>query len=109
MLKRVNIKDIKVQWLNARCLNIMAKYAKLAHETDETIIMVSSDSCLSDIVSHANNSNSQEIKWVYDELKGALRDLLSTSRLQTELKALESIERVNQNNHTENSFPHYSN
>jgi len=45
MITRVKIRDIKVQWLNARCLNVIAKYARQAYRVDETRISMSSDTC----------------------------------------------------------------
>ncbi len=43
MITRVKIRDIKVQWLNARCLNVIAKYARQAFEFDGVKIRMSSD------------------------------------------------------------------
>lgn len=109
MVTKVNIKDIKVQWLNARCLNSMAKYAKLAYDIDETIIMVSSDSCLKDIVDHASASTNEQTKWVYNELKAALRDLLTLSHIQPKLDALQTYEYVEESTNPRANHSQYRN
>lgn len=92
MVTRVKIGDIKVQWLNAKCLNIIARYARLAYEVDETKIRMSSDTCLVDVTAHATQSDHPELKRIFRELKVELKILLAADHLQPKLDALEKYE-----------------
>ena len=89
MVTRVKIGDIKVQWLNAKCLNIIAKYARLAYEVDETKIRMSSDSCLVDVTKHVSRSQNAELRAIFRELKAELKVVLAADHLQPKLDALE--------------------
>ncbi len=88
MKRRVDIRSIKVQWLNARCLNIMAKYAQMAFYVDETRIKLSSDSCLVDVVEHAKHTSNHSLKAIYKELKQELKNVISSEDLQPKIDAL---------------------
>ncbi len=92
MITRVKIKDIKVQWLNATCLNLIARYAKHAQKVDETKIRMSSDTCLADVVEHASNATDIVLKTTFIELKKELRELLARDDLQPKLDAMEKYE-----------------
>jgi len=88
MTTRVNIQDIKVQWLNAKCLNLIAKYARQACEYDMTKIRMSSDTCLVDVVEHATQTHNRELRTIYRELKEELSVLLSSDHLQPKLDGI---------------------
>lgn len=95
MITRVKIRDIKVQWLNAKCLNLIAKYARYAYEYDKTKIRMSSDTCLTDVVDHAQETFDSNLKEIFREIKGELRTLLAADHLQPKLDALEKYESQN--------------
>lgn len=88
MVIRIDLKDIKAQWLNARCLNTIAKYSKLAYEADETRIRLSSDDCLKMVVDHAKQTRDPELRAIFRELKKELQSLLRADHLQPKLDAL---------------------
>ena len=95
---RVKIRDLKVQWLNAMCLNIIAKYAREAFIHDGTKIRMSSDTCLIDVVDHVADTTNPTLKSLYRELKQELRKVLSADHLQPKLDALEKYQSQTQYN-----------
>lgn len=109
MVTRVKIQDIKAQWLNAQCLNVIAKYARLAYEVDETKIRMSSDTCLVDVVAHASQTHNPTLISIYKELKSELKVLLAADHLQPKLDALQKYEGQNNQASTNQPYSHYPN
>lgn len=107
MATKIKIRDIKAQWLNAKCLNIIAKYARQASLVDGTKISMSSDKCLVDVTEHVSRSIDPTLTSIYQELKAELRILLKADHLQPKLDALQRYESNAHNETGYNSYSHY--
>ncbi len=90
MAIKVNVKEIDTRWLDARCLNIMANYARRAELHDETIIEISDSAALEQIVAHVMTTDCADLLNIYDQLKLQLRNLLAKENNKDKLKSLKN-------------------
>ncbi len=83
--KKVRIRtcDIPTSWLNARCRNLISKYALLAFRHDGTVFDLRSEQLLSKLSKHARMTEPQELQGIYQELKNELRAIVAEPSLKT--------------------------
>ena len=90
MAIKVNVKEIDARWLDARCLNIMASYARRAELHDQTIIEIADSTALEQIVTHVMTTDCADLLAIYDQLKLQLRNLLAKENNKEKLKSLKN-------------------
>ena len=72
MLNKIDIRNIKMDWLCSRCLMRISNYAKLAHDYDGTVIEIQSEEVLGQIRDHVVNLDNIELKLAYEKIKVCL-------------------------------------
>lgn len=87
-MKRIDIKDIRADWLNARCLNLMARYALHAADIDGTKFRLKDEGSLADIVDHAHRTDNEILRGLYLHLKVELKAVLSQPKLKEQVEQL---------------------
>lgn len=79
---KIRTADIPVEWLNARCRNLISKYAVIAHRVDGTVLDLSSNKILSDLSRHTRSTDTPELKNIYSSIKHELRKIVSSPSLK---------------------------
>ncbi len=85
---KIRTSDIPTSWLDARCRNLISKYALIAHRHDGTIFEIRGESILVDIGTHASFTDNRELRELYVELKNQLRALLASPSIRSKLNVM---------------------
>ncbi len=85
---RIRTADIPTSWLNARCRNLISKYALLAFRSDGVVFDLRSEKILSDLSRHSKLTSEQALQDIYSQLKMELRLVVSEPSLQTALNIM---------------------
>jgi hypothetical protein len=87
MVKKISIRDIKVNWLNVRCLTLISKYVQLAHKLDETVINLRDRDVLPQVMDHARSNDNAELHKIYSKIRLELRVILSDEAMASRIAA----------------------
>lgn len=87
MMSKINIRDVKISWLNVRCLTLISKYAKVAHELDGTIFNLQDPTILMQVMKHARASDDVELSRLYLNLRMELKNNLSEASVVEKIAA----------------------
>ena len=82
---KVDIQKVKMDWLSVECLVLLSKYVEIAHEHDGTILPLQSANLLKLVVHHVRQTDSIELREIYDKLKGQIKVCLADPRLKETL------------------------
>ena len=85
MLNKIDIRNIKMDWLCSRCLMRISNYAKLAHDYDGTVIEIQSEGVLGQIRDHVVNLDNIELKLAYEKIKVEIKNRLGDPKLSDEI------------------------
>lgn len=85
MSNKINIRSVKMEWLNSRCLVQISKYAKLAYDFDGTIINLQDEGVLGHIRDHANQIDDEGLSSVYTQIKVEVKNCLADPELSKEV------------------------
>ncbi|MBX2849797.1 MAG: hypothetical protein KTR16_15850 [Acidiferrobacterales bacterium] len=85
MSNKINIRSVKMEWLNSRCLTQVSKYAKLAHDYDGTVINLREEDVLGQIRDHANLVDDSSLRDVYKQVKIEVKNCLADPGLSKEV------------------------
>lgn len=85
---RIRTSDIPTSWFNARCRNLISKYALLAFNSDGVIFDLRSESIMLQLSQHSKFTKSDELLTIYHELKVELQRIVSSPSLKTALNIL---------------------
>lgn len=85
---RIRTSDIPTSWFNARCRNLISKYALLAFNDDGTIFDMRCESIMVQLSQHSKFTSSRELLDIYHELKVELQRIVSSPSLKTALNIL---------------------
>jgi len=92
---KIHTSDIPTSWLNARCRNLISKYALIAFRHDGRVFDLRSDKILSELSKHSKTTNHQQLKTIYQQLKDELRTVLADPALKAALTIkLENIDHL---------------
>lgn len=85
MSNKIDIRSVKIEWLNSRCLAQVSKYAKLAHDYDETFINLRGQDVLGQIRDHANTANDADLSMAYRRIKHEVKSCLADPNLSQQV------------------------
>lgn len=77
MVKKINIRDVKVNWLNVRCLTLLSKYVQEANSSEDVVINLRDPDVLQQVMEHAKETHDEELRHLYMNLRMELRFNLS--------------------------------
>lgn len=98
---RIRTSDIPTTWLNARCRNLISKYALLAYRSDGSVFDLRSESILSELSKHSKSTEEPELVTIYGQLKAELRLVVSAPSLKMALNIM-----AEKFNYLENNYAH---
>lgn len=87
MVTRINIRDVKVNWLNVRCLTLISKYVQEANKNDGVVINLRDPDVLQQVMEHAKHTNSEQLRNLYMNLRMELRFNLSEQSVADQIAA----------------------
>lgn len=87
MVTRINIRDVKVNWLNVRCLTLISKYVQEANKNDGVVINLRDPDVLQQVMEHAKQTNSEQLRNLYMNLRMELRFNLSEQSVAEQIAA----------------------
>ena len=64
-----DIRKIKRQHLNAKCLILMAKFARTLHRVDGTALRLQDSNIIEQIAHHCDHSDNSELHTIYTHLR----------------------------------------
>jgi len=76
MSHKINIRSVKKEWLDSRCLAKISKYSKLAHDHDGAVLDLRDDDVLHKIRDHASQTNDDQLVHAYKDLKAEIKNRL---------------------------------
>lgn len=82
---RIRTADIPTGWLNARCRNLISKYALLAFRQNGRVFDLRSESIICELSNHAKQTEVEELIELHEQLKAELRAIVSSPSLRTAL------------------------
>lgn len=85
MSNKIDIRNVKMEWLNSRCLAQVTKYAKLAHDYDGIVIDVRDDGVLGQIRDHVGQTDDRGLMAVYSRIKREIKACLADPSLSKEV------------------------
>ena len=85
MSNKINIRSVKMEWLNSQCLVQVSKYAKLAHDYDETVINLRDEGVLGQIRDHVNSVDDNNLTETYKRIKTEVKNCLADPDLSKEV------------------------
>lgn len=85
---KVRTRDIPTAWLDARCRNLISKYALLAFRSDGTVLDLRNDAILHELSNHAKQTDVHELKELYNAIKNEIRKVISAPQHKVALSIL---------------------
>ena len=85
MTSKISIHDVRMEWLNSRCLVQISKYAKTLHDHNQTVMNLRDEDILQQVTDHARNTQNLLLKEIYIDLKKEIKFCLSDPLLSTEI------------------------
>ena len=87
MLNKINIRDVKISWLNVRCLTLISKYAKVAYEKEGLVINLQDPDVLQQVMTHARSCSDIELGRLYLNFRIELKNNLSEEAVAAKIAA----------------------
>jgi len=84
MNKKIDISDVKTEWLNQRALVLISIFSVAANKAGGHIIDLRADDVLKHISTLAKNSNNAELFSIYQRIKREIRVSLSEANISIE-------------------------
>ncbi len=85
---KIRTGDIPTSWLNARCRNLISKYALLAFRYDSSVFDLRGENIVAELSFHAKLTDNLALKSLYQEVRAELRQLLSCPSFRDDLSML---------------------
>ncbi len=79
---RIRTSDIPTRWLNARCRNLISKYALIAYRQDGIVFDLRGEKILSQLSQHSKLTIHEELREIYAQLKGELKLVVACPSLK---------------------------
>jgi len=87
MIKLISIRDVKVNWLNVRCLTLISKYVQLARHIEGVVINLRDNDVLQQVMDHAGSSDSAKLEKLYPNIRTELSANLSEVSVASRIAA----------------------
>lgn len=85
---KIRTGDIPTSWLNARCRNLVSKYALIAFRQDGSVFDLRGENIIAELSFHAKMSENAELGAIYQEIRTELRQMLASPSFKDDLSLL---------------------
>ena len=85
MSHKINIRSVKLEWLDSRCLAKISKYSKLAHDHDGIVLNLRDEKILQKVRDHASRTDDDQLLHVYQDLKTEIKNRLLDPKLSPQV------------------------
>lgn len=100
---RIRTSDIPTRWLNARCRNLISKYALIAYRQDGIVFDLRGEKILSHLSQHSKLTTNNELQGIYRQLKGELKLVVACPSLKMAVNIMAEKLNYIENGHLEMS------
>lgn len=92
MNKKIDISDVKIEWLNKRALVLISIFAHAANKSCGIVINLRDDDVLSQVLALAKSSDNAELVDIYQRIKREIK--VSLSEAYASVEATQEVDKL---------------
>ena len=85
MSNKIDIRSVKMEWLNSQCLMQISKYTRARFDHDAQIMNLRDADILQQVIDHAHLTESEQLKDIYRQLKQNIKTCLADNSIAREV------------------------
>lgn len=85
LTKKIDLSNVKIDWLNKRALVLISIFAHIANRDESVVIDLRADDVLKQVSSLAKSSSNEELSQLYKKIKTQIKLSMVDTRLSDEV------------------------